>query len=659
MPTPTHDEARTRDIVRVFCRIPMPWPQRIVVKALIEADAPVRASALRDRLDVQPTAFPGIMGAFGRRIDGTKTETSHKGQKLLLHRKWLGDENEYSAIPELVAAVALVPQLAADVGQEYEKLRRAPDGVFPLPPGLTWEVGEKTVLPSEPKEPVAAKACGDLHLSRETVGNFILALQTKRFVLLSGISGTGKTQLGLALASAYRRHAAVRRRDSPIEGAYEIMVKPYMSKYRRIGLPVELVTEWRQLDETKGGGQKVPVRFGRQKHECSIYVGDTTTLLLSGGARTWFDQNLAMVGDTFFVNVEKDSAGEPSALRLSLPTATTKTVEVRHSAVVAVRPDWTDNRGLLGYFNPITMQYVSTPFLDLLLRAHADATVAGDESGEYRPDASPYFVILDEMNLARVEHYFSDFLSAMESGEPLALHSNEKVASGESGAPGSPPIPRAVSVPPNLYFVGTVNIDETTYMFSPKVLDRAFTIELNEVDLPGFAGSAGDDTPLDLALWDGTLTPAGTPKPSQADWKAFVQLVGGALADQLIALHKLLAEDNRHFGYRVANEIARFVCLAYTQCADKAAAANLAFDLAVLQKVLVKLHGTQQELEELVDRLTHFAATAATARADVARAWIATEGDLDPAQFKLPRCGKKLIRMRNQLRQRGFTSWIE
>src|SRR5205823_4057895 len=89
--------------------------------------------------------------------------------------------------------------------------------------------------------------------------------------------------------------------------------------------------------------------------------------------------------------------------------------------------------------------------LDLLLHAQVNLD-------------QPHFLILDEMNLSHVERYFSDILSALESGEPLALHSgNDDIEK----------VPPRLALPANLFIVGTVNVDETTYMFSPKVLDRA------------------------------------------------------------------------------------------------------------------------------------------------------------------------------------------
>ncbi len=86
----------------------------------------------------------------------------------------------------------------------------------------------------------------------------------------------------------------------------------------------------------------------------------------------------------------------------------------------------------------------------------------------------PYLLLLDEMNLAHVERYFSDFLSGVESRAAVVPNlQGERMASG--GAMQAQP---RIPVPRNLVVVGTVNVDETTYQFSPKVLDRAFTFEV-------------------------------------------------------------------------------------------------------------------------------------------------------------------------------------
>ena len=180
----------------------------------------------------------------------------------------------------------------------------------------------------------------------------------------------------------------------------------------------------------------------------------------------------------------------PDSDELEIGLSETEIVEapLHNYVVIPVRPDWVDNRGLLGYLNPLTNEYSTTPFLNLLLRAREEENRA--KAADEKPH--PFFVILDEMNLARVEHYFSDFLSALESGEAIPLHEDEAVDSGESQS--GPRVPRKLKVPGNVLFTGTVNVDETTYMFSPKVLDRAFTIEFDQVDLKGFSGTSAART---------------------------------------------------------------------------------------------------------------------------------------------------------------------
>ncbi|AUI68547.1 winged helix-turn-helix domain-containing protein [Beggiatoa leptomitoformis] len=127
--------------------------------------------------------------------------------------------------------------------------------------------------------------------------------------------------------------------------------------------------------------------------------------------------------------------------------------------LVPVAPNWTSNEDLLGYLNPLANKYQDTPFSQFLREA-------GNAYTQYGEFAPPYHLILDEMNLARIEYYFARFLSALEirarqGNAMIELAPNEKVL-----------------FPPNLYFIGTVNIDETTHGFADKVYDRAQLIEL-------------------------------------------------------------------------------------------------------------------------------------------------------------------------------------
>jgi 5-methylcytosine-specific restriction protein B len=211
-----------------------------------------------------------------------------------------------------------------------------------------------------------------------------------------------------------------------------------------------------------------------------------------------------------------------------------------HYEQVAVWPDWTDPTGLLGFVNPLasTVVFQETPVLRLQLSAAEN------------PD-KPYFLCLDEMNLARVEHYFAPFLSAMEGQKGrLVIHAGRDPVDA---------IPPAIEWPENLFIVGTVNMDESTYPFSDKVLDRAFTFEFWEVDLHG---------------WRATSQRMGCPED-----------VLDLVFEVLTALSAALAPARRHFGYRTCDEVLGFVRA--SPAVDRIAA----IDTAVLAKVLPKVRG--------------------------------------------------------------------
>jgi hypothetical protein len=280
---------------------------------------------------------------------------------------------------------------------------------------------------------------------------------------------------------------------------------------------------------------------------------------------------------------------------------------------LSVRPDWRDSKALLGYYNPLTERYESTPLLEFLLRAAKDYD-------QNKSNAQPYFVILDEMNLAHVEYYFADFLSVLESGreegwtkEALRLHSFGKSILDQDGYPVLPEL----RLPPNLYIIGTVNIDETTYMFSPKVLDRAFTLEFREVDFSNYLGEGvNEEEARKIAeeirgkiLKD--LRNGGKFCAVVAD-KEKVKEALQHLVNKKAELEKLnctLQPYDLHFGYRVLDEIALFVQNA-KNAPDVVGRLNEdeALDYAVLMKVLPKFHGPRQKLETPLREVLKWAA---------------------------------------------------
>lgn len=494
-----------------------------------------------------------------------------------------------------------------------------------------------------------------LFFPEELVCQYLAALQTKRFVLLTGISGTGKTRLAQAIAQHFRGRRVEQRAVELPEGAVELRASKYMFKYRRFIVPARLAGS---IVLEGPGPWSMRLHAEGQSWMVTLGADKPLTVLLRRDAFAWFNGRLKE-GDAFALEAIATDAG--NELRITVPSERDEQVEVSDNyEVIAVRPDWTDGRPLLGYFNPITEGYTTTPFLRLMLRARDEEERARKE----KRSPVPFFVVLDEMNLARVEQYFADFLSAMESEEPIDLHDRpeeETQAGAEEDTELT--IPPKLRVPSNLFFTGTVNIDETTHMFSPKVLDRAFVMEFNSVDLGAHA--RGDVPPSPLRLNDMRAL-VFDERPSTDDWSEFSDLLGGALRDVVLRLNAALATENRHFGYRVANEVGAFVNVFATQANKEAATLWAALDLAVHSKVLPKLHGTQQELGPILNRLFSFAVHGA----EVSPPAVWTDWHIDggklaakksdaAAEPRLPRTADKLLRMLQRLQSRGFTSYIE
>ncbi len=265
--------------------------------------------------------------------------------------------------------------------------------------------------------------------------------------------------------------------------------------------------------------------------------------------------------------------------------------------LLPVRPDWSDPSPLLGYHNALSGTYIGTPFLDILR-----------EAGRAENRDRPYFVCLDEMNLARAEHYLADILSAMETrgGEiPLAGTFD------------------AVTLPPNVFLSGTVNIEEGTHPFGLKVLDRANVIEFGEVRFS--QGGGGQAFPL--------ISPNTSPMPPDARERLFLgdrartvaeaesrlNAISPAIVtrfyEALSGLSDLLSERGFAFGYRVRDESLRYLahCFALdgmpllVEGGTTEETVTAALDLQWVQKVLPRIGGTQERLANLLRRVTEWA----------------------------------------------------
>ena len=167
-----------------------------------------------------------------------------------------------------------------------------------------------------------------------------------------------------------------------------------------------------------------------------------------------------------------------------------KAQKPKNFEMVQVKPNWHDSGELIGYVSRVSgkAEFVAGDFLKFVAKAWEDLE-------------TPYFLCLDEMNLAPVEQYFAEYLSVVESRkrnddgmvvtDPILKKANEEWYFNLTASLTSDEEIRkqfndeGISLPQNLIVVGTVNMDETTFSFSRKVLDRAMTIEMNEVDLYG------------------------------------------------------------------------------------------------------------------------------------------------------------------------------
>jgi 5-methylcytosine-specific restriction endonuclease McrBC GTP-binding regulatory subunit McrB len=273
---------------------------------------------------------------------------------------------------------------------------------------------------------------------------------------------------------------------------------------------------------------------------------------------------------------------------------------------------------------------------------------------------NPYFIILDEMNLSKVEYYFSDFLSIMESrtgdspeeGEPFRLHEIDGGALRSGGAD-SDTIPSQLHMPNNVFITGTVNVDESTYMFSPKVLDRANVIEFNEVRLYGSETDTSHDDSFRLAKpeLDRATCLGGERFASRRNYDAAKKHLEAPLSKLL----KILSPYHLHFGYRVINEFSRFVTEAETLVGDSKGTIQAAIDIQILQKILPKFHGTRAKLKMPLRELLSFCYQDDDAAPSEK---IEKASGLYPnAQY--PRSAKKIARMLRTLDEQGYVSFIE
>ena len=287
-----------------------------------------------------------------------------------------------------------------------------------------------------------------------------------------------------------------------------------------------------------------------------------------------------------------------------------KAQKPKNFEMVQVKPNWHDSSELIGYVSRVSGSpvFVAGDFLKFVAKAWEN------------PDV-PYFLCLDEMNLAPVEQYFAEYLSVVESRkcdengiimtDPILKKSEEdwyRVLTAELTSDENIRnqfLKDGIAIPQNLIVVGTVNMDETTFSFSRKVLDRAMTIEMNEVDL---YGGLADRYEQIGKLEAGNLI--GTAVEGVDIYNANKDVCDTAL-NYLEAVNTQLEGTPFKVAYRTRNEFLLYVVnnLPYNKDKDgneldENYVIARALDEITSMKVLSRIEGDTTKIDNLLDRLT-------------------------------------------------------
>jgi len=357
--------------------------------------------------------------------------------------------------------------------------------------------------------------------------------------------------------------------------------------------------------------------------------------------------------------------------------------DLTNHCLIPVRPDWHEPSDLLGYVSRIGQngaRYVVTDLLRFVVHAWQDAkaSATATELVSKSPDAmAPYWLCLDEMNLAPVEQYFADYLSVLESrkweGEkyscaPLLKANTIKQLDSDGKADLRKQlglgeehddlwqyfITIGIPLPPNLIVAGTVNMDETTHGFSRKVIDRAFTIDFGVFYPNDFADFFEPSTQPKVL---------GFPVLSDvchADLADVAADTGGKKSIEFLgAINSVLKGTPFELAYRALNEL-----LLAVVCFNPKDEAELwaVWDDFLMSKVLPRIDGDAEKLgadgdgsllTKLLDEIEKQFLSKAGIRPDLLRE-MSVDGGVCMVQW---RAEKKLIWMQTRLNANGFTTF--
>ncbi|MCK9151815.1 MrcB family domain-containing protein [Methanobacterium alcaliphilum] len=467
---------------------------------------------------------------------------------------------------------------------------------------------------------------------QKLVENFLLSLKVKPFVILTGNSGTGKTKVAQLFAKY------LNLQSGPIN--------PRGEKSVIFPKRVDITSNSKKV---MGNWELKPDELNKLKdftENLTLEVHQGRTRSTKSGKGYVENNRLFYAENTpFFEEINKIIGGSRTEIQVIAQEYQENLPHIKHE-IVPVGANWTENRHVVGFYNVITGNYQKTQALNLILNAK-------QENENLVELSDPYFLILDEMNLSHVERYFSDFLSVMESQEEMPLHDNS-----------SEEVPAKLKLPKNLLVIGTVNVDETTYMFSPKVLDRANTIEFLTLNPLKFMKnqSKSPEPSGDIEYLENPLSDLKSRNSSIDELQELMkniktkdnQTLWDVISREINNIYNELKKAGFDFGFRVVNEIIRFMYVAwkYEGKLDKWENWERYFDAQIKQKMLPKLHGSQRTMQEPIKSLFKICYGEST--------------DLDPrifnseqlAQAKYPTAALKLSEMDKVLYEQRYVAFI-
>ncbi|WP_286312794.1 McrB family protein [Romboutsia ilealis] len=249
--------------------------------------------------------------------------------------------------------------------------------------------------------------------------------------------------------------------------------------------------------------------------------------------------------------------------------------------LISVRPDWNDATDLIGYKN-LDDKFIKGQLTKAILKAQQNKN-------------KPHLICLDEMNLARVEYYLSDYLSIIESRKKVGQNiiTDNIVQYQEDNENIS------LHIPDNLYLIGTVNMDDTTFQFSRKVLDRANTIEFSDVDLDNLFFEVNEKVESLNVSNDFLKTTYLKTMDIEEEYRDYAKEVNKTI----IEINEILKKSQKQFAYRVRDEM-----LFYLVENKKANLLHedIALDYQIMQKILPVISGSEESVYQVLIDLLNF-----------------------------------------------------